>query len=100
VCGSVIVQLYYICHSDQSDKRTKNKLISSLASVKSIMVYLSGASLPTLSWNKGLKRVYVCVCACVRACVCYIVLYVARDSEVMKLAHELWFLYAWDLGDI
>ena len=35
---------------------------SSLASVKSRMVYLSGASLPRLSWKRPLN---VCVCVCV-----------------------------------
>jgi len=34
---------------------------SSLASVKSRMIYLSGASLPRLSWKKAVKRVCVCV---------------------------------------
>jgi len=42
---------------------------SSLASVKSRMVHLSGASLPRLSWKKAVKRVCVCVCACVHVCV-------------------------------
>jgi len=38
---------------------------SSLASVKSRMVYLSGAGLPGCPGKKAIKRICVCVCVCV-----------------------------------
>ena len=44
---------------------------SSLASVKSRMVYPSGTGLPRLSWKKAVKRLCVCVFCYCRFCCCY-----------------------------
>ena len=44
---------------------------SSLASVKSRMVYVSGAGLPSLSWKKAIKRMYVCMYSICLLCYAY-----------------------------
>jgi len=63
--------------------------LSSLASVKSRTVYLSGAGLPGLSWKKRPLNMCVCVCACV--CVIPIMATVVPPGSLsqpeMRLAH-------------
>jgi len=54
---------------------------SSLASVRSWMVYLSGVGLPRLSWKKAVIR--MCVCVCVYVCMC---LWVSEMCCLCKLS--------------
>jgi len=43
----------------------------SLASVKSRIVYLSGAGLPRLSWKKAIKHMYVCHLTLLSRLICW-----------------------------
>jgi len=66
---------------------------SSLASLKSRMVYLSGAALPRLSWKKAVKRMYSVVVTVYRCCpvLLYLFLPYVCSSRIGTVYYSLTF---------
>jgi len=62
---------------------------SPLASVKSRMVYLSGAGLPRLSWKKAIKRARVCVCVAVAQSSLMVLWYVLLVLQMTSYFHTM-----------